>query len=100
MTSRAIIADFATTSQWRFPYITTKLVVPQPSKLIQLLTHIVAFQYILYGSRYEAPRKPPAQMHNTSVRFSFPYTPLTAAKAPRVYLTRRSIFPTTIKLLR
>ena len=42
----AIIADYATTSRWHFPYITTKLVVLQPSKLIQLLTHIVAFQYI------------------------------------------------------
>ena len=80
----AIIADCATTSQWRFPYITTKLVVPQPSNLIQLLTNIGAFQYILYRSRYEAPRKPPAQIHNTSVKFSFPYTPLIAAKALRV----------------
>ena len=75
MTSRAIIADCATTSQWCFPHITTKLVVPQPSKLTQLLTYMVAFQYILHLSRYEAPRKPPAQIHNTSVKFSVPYTP-------------------------
>ena len=67
-----------------FSIITTKLIVPQPSKLIQLLTYIVAFQYILYRSRYEAPRKPPAQIHKTSVKFSFPYTPLIAAKVPRV----------------
>ena len=39
-------------------------VVPQPSKLIQLSTHSIAFQYILYRSRYEAPRKPPAQIHS------------------------------------
>ena len=84
MTSRAIIADSATTSQWRFPYITTKVVVPQPNELIQLLTYTVAFQNILYRSRYEAPRKPTAHIHNTSVKFSFPYTPLIAAKAPRM----------------
>ena len=84
MTSRAIIADCATTSHWRFPYITTYLVVLQPNKLIQLLTHTVALQYILYRSSYEVPTKLPAKIHNTSVKVSLLYASLIAVKAPRV----------------
>ena len=68
--TRAIIADGAATSLWRFPYILAKLVVPQRNVRIKFLLHTLALHYIYYREACGASEKRKNQFFTTHASFT------------------------------
>ena len=73
MMSRTIIADLAIESQWHFPYICTKLVVPHKKVRINHAHTSHTLGYFYYLLSFEVLRRPTYKEQNINLKLSAVY---------------------------